>query len=637
MRRTQRPTFEISVVLVLVFMLFPMMGKAQQGQTVSVLADLVVYPDMIVHNAKIVSMDDYAINTNLGRTFQAMAIRGTRIWKLGTNNEILQFAGPDTLRVDAKGRTVIPGAINVHTHLHDGAMSQWIDANPNTAAVKVFRVPGQSRVEIRRNLEVLMKERMGNVQPGQWSFFYLPNDTGLGSDSPGFDFLRMEDMTAQEIDELTGLDKPVILAAHPAYIINTAAMNDLEEMYGGESPGFPEGWTEDGYAELGVEYRREVVVDGYFGDKTDQIKEIILHGLQEAAASGVTTFSSHIMGIQNLDGYMRLFREKRLPVRFGFTHYTGFTMNRDAKGFYRRFGDLFQLGDEYMWLQAIGLGMIDHGPPLFCSSIVDQESLEAEGKKEDYYKWCRYSHDSQNYQTIVTALTNGSRVVAGHNYGDLSADYLMDAIEEAIERSPEITLDYIRSLRLSMDHGGLYPRADQLPRIKKLGMILAMDVGGMSRTYPWVQKYGFERYQSWVVPVKRTLEAGVKVAWEAGGTRGGLFATLTPFITRKNRQGVVVAPDQALDRNTVLKMATVWASEFMLKEDVIGSLEPDKFADFLVLNQDYFTVPLEQMDRTYPLMTVMGGKIRYLRDEFAQELGQEPLGLQLRYRWEGDN
>ena len=59
-------------------------------------------------------------------------------------------------------------------------------------------------------------------------------------------------------------------------------------------------------------------------------------------------------------------------------------------------------------------------------------------------------HETKNYQTIVTALSNGSRVVAGHNYGDLSADHYMDAIEEAMEKSPEITLDYIRSLRLSM-------------------------------------------------------------------------------------------------------------------------------------------------------------------------------------------
>ena len=169
-----------SILLVLLaWMLFPLTLRAQQAPS-----ELVVYPNIIVHNAKIVTMDDYDINTNLGSTFQAVAIRDKRIFKLGTNREILRLAGPDTVRIDAKGRTVIPGVINVHTHIHDGAMNKWVDANPTTTAVKVFRVPGKNRVEIRRNLEVLMKERMGNIKPGQWSFFYLPNPpfgTGGGS------------------------------------------------------------------------------------------------------------------------------------------------------------------------------------------------------------------------------------------------------------------------------------------------------------------------------------------------------------------------------------------------------------------------------------------------------------------------
>ena len=619
--------------LMMVLFLAALVPGLAQAQDIP--SDLIVYPDLIVYNAKIVSMDDYGINSNVGSTYRALAVRDKKIFKLGTDQEVLRYAGPDTARIDAKGRTVIPGVINVHTHIHDGAMNKWVDANPNTTAVKVFRVQGQSRAEIRKNLEVLMKERMGSVKPGQWSFFYLPNPSFGTGGGAGYDFLRQEDMTAQQIDEITGLDKPVLLAAHPAYIINTAAMNQLEQMYGGKNADYPEGWTEVGFADLGVEYRREVVVDGYFADKTDQLKEIIYSGLLENAAAGITTFSSHIMGIQNIDAYMKLFREDRLPLRFAFTHYTGFTMNRDAEGFYRRMGDLFQLGNQYMWFQAIGLGMIDHGPPLFCSTMIDEQSLAAEGKKEDYYEWCRYSKETKNYQTIVTALSNGSRVVAGHNYGDLSADHFMDAIEEAMEKSPEITLEHIRSLRLSMDHGGLYPRPDQLPRIKNLGMFLAMGSAAMSRSLPWIEKYGFEKYQGWVMPAKRALDGGIKVAWEGeGGVGNGLFSLMTPFITRRNRQGLIIAADQAVHRNTVLKMATTWGSEYLMKEDELGSLELGKAADLLVLNQDWFTAPQEDLDRTYPLLTLMGGEIRYLRDEFAQELGMEPVGYQLRYNFE---
>ena len=45
-------------------------------------------------------------------------------------------------------------------------------------------------------------------------------------------------------------------------------------------------------------------------------------------------------------------------------------------------------------------------------------------------------------------------------------------------------------------------------------------------------------------------------------------------------------------------------------------------------------MPEEDLNHTFPLLTVMGGEIRYLRDEFAQELGMDPVGYQIRYSFE---
>lgn len=600
--------------------------------TITVPQDLVVYPELIVYNGKIVTMNDSEINSNIGTIMEAMAVRDGRVWKLGKNDEVLKYAGPNTKRINVGGRTVIPGIINVHTHIHEYALNEWVDAHPEAVAVKVFRVKGEDVAEIKKNLEVLIKERMGNVPADQWTFFYLPNpEHGVGG-GPGFDLARKALMSASEIDKL-GVKSPVILAAHPAYVINTPAMEALKKIYGGEPAGGLEDWNEDGFAGLGVEYRREAVVDGYFNDKTDLLKEILHTGLLENAAAGITTFSSHIMGIQNFDAYMRLYRENRFPIRFGFTHYTGFQVNKDPAGFYRRLGDMFKLGNEYFWFQGIGAGFIDNGPPLMCSSMVPKEDIEKHG-----YNWCRNAPGTPHYETLVTALSNGTRVVAGHNYGDISNGYFMDMIEDAMRRNPEITLDYIRSLRLSVDHGGMFPRPDQLPRMKRLGMIMSMDTSSMSRSLPWIVKYGWEKYQGWVVPVKRVLEAGIKVAWHGEGAgKEGLFSKFIGFLTRKTQQGVYINRDQAIDRNTLLKMATNWGSEFLLKEKELGSLEPGKFADFLILNQDYFSVPLEQFDKTFPLMTVVGGKIVFLRSEFANDLGMEPVGAQIRYSFENQS
>ena len=127
----------------------------------------------------------------------------------------------------------------------------------------------------------------------------------------------------------------------------------------------------------------------------------------------------------------------------------------------------------------------------------------------------------------------------------------------------------------------------------------------------------------------------VEVAWAAeGGLEGGIFSTFTPFVTRKNPNGEVVAANQAVDRVTVMKMATSWAARFMVKEDVTGMLKPGYWGDFIVLSQDYFTVPLEEVDRIIPLMTVVGGEVVFLRDSLARELGQGPVGTQYRYPFE---
>ena len=81
--------------------------------------EVIAYPDLIVYNGKIVTMDNRSNNTVPGSIVQAMAVRDGEILKLGEDSSVLRLAGPDTRRIDLKGRTVIPGLIDTHSHLHD--------------------------------------------------------------------------------------------------------------------------------------------------------------------------------------------------------------------------------------------------------------------------------------------------------------------------------------------------------------------------------------------------------------------------------------------------------------------------------------------------------------------------------------
>jgi predicted amidohydrolase YtcJ len=61
-------------------------------------------------------------------------------------------------------------------------------------------------------------------------------------------------------------------------------------------------------------------------------------------------------------------------------------------------------------------------------------------------------------------------------------------------------------------------------------------------------------------------------------------------------------------------MTTTWASEYILAEDTLGTLEPGKYADFVVLEQDFFTIPVEEIPGMQVIMTGLAGEIVYDRD-----------------------
>ena len=91
----------------------PVLGQDRGNIPTQVIA----WADMVLVNGKIAAMDDNGINTNVGTTAEAMAIRDEKILALGSNSEIAAMAGPETQVIDLMGRTVIPGIIDTHSHL----------------------------------------------------------------------------------------------------------------------------------------------------------------------------------------------------------------------------------------------------------------------------------------------------------------------------------------------------------------------------------------------------------------------------------------------------------------------------------------------------------------------------------------
>jgi predicted amidohydrolase YtcJ len=115
------------------------------------------------------------------------------------------------------------------------------------------------------------------------------------------------------------------------------------------------------------------------------------------------------------------------------------------------------------------------------------------------------------------------------------------------------------------------------------------------------------------------LNANVKTVMEVDDNEifkvGTVFHYLDVLVNREV-EGKVYNGKERVDRETAMKMATIWAAEYVLRQDMLGSLERGKFGDLLVLDRDYFTVPEQEIRRIQPLLTIVGGKVVHQAPNF---------------------
>jgi predicted amidohydrolase YtcJ len=122
-------------------------------------------------------------------------------------------------------------------------------------------------------------------------------------------------------------------------------------------------------------------------------------------------------------------------------------------------------------------------------------------------------------------------------------------------------------------------------------------------------------------PIMSAVRAGVVVG---AGTDAHRVATYNPFIALQwLLDGKTVGgngtrgPEETPSRELALRLYTLNSAWFSFDDDKRGSLEVGKLADFAILDQDYFTVPVERIGRTVSLLTVVGGRVVYAATPFV--------------------
>jgi predicted amidohydrolase YtcJ len=200
-------------------------------------------------------------------------------------------------------------------------------------------------------------------------------------------------------------------------------------------------------------------------------------------------------------------------------------------------------------------------------------------------------------------------------------------LEQAMKEG-NYSLEYMRSLRTTLEHNFLLGNVpDVIEGLKKFGVILNVKLRHLAEAPPLIKDYG-ERLRSFAMPVKTWINHGIRLTLESEGSDS--WTPIYSLVTRKMPKSYFIdstpdpdapeweiLPEEAIDRVTALKMATTWASEYILAEDTLGTLEAGKFADFAVLDRDFFTIPADEIRDVEVVMTGLNGKVVFDRDQLA--------------------
>src|SRR5690606_1903235 len=175
-------------------------------------------------------------------------------------------------------------------------------------------------------------------------------------------------------------------------------------------------------------------------------------------------------------------------------------------------------------------------------------------------------------------------------------------------------MDSSGHLRFRIEHAQHLDAAD-IPRFGKLGVIAAMQTIHMSSDRPWaIDRLGEERIEEGAYVWQKLLQSGAVIVngsdapVEPLNPVAGFYAA----VTRKTLAGYPEGgfdPSQKMNREQALRSYTIDAAYAAFEEDIKGSVEAGKLADFTVLTRDIMTVAEDEILSTEVAMTIVGGKV----------------------------
>ena len=342
------------------------------------------------------------------------------------------------------------------------------------------------------------------------------------------------------------------------------------------------------------------------GDLEETIAEIRRMS-RELNAVGITGVIQQLGGTttgRNFRALDRLRREGELTLRWRLNYsLPPATPDDRIQEAIRNLGPPSGYGNEWLRMGSLGeLSLDGWWEPMDTAYL--REPYEGSYSRQQGKGDLRFSID--RLKTICLAAAENDIQMSVHVAGSAALDEVLNVYDEVDQLYP------IASKRWTLEHGGFLPTPRNLEQAKRLGVIVSTQQSISYFVPRALREMLGERRASSLFPNRTWLDGGIMVAGGSDFPGSPLSPLLGMYasVTRKTAIGEL-GPEEAISRQEALKLYTIYAAHISFEEDLKGSIEPGKLADFVVLSDDLLTVPEENIKDIEVLMTVVGGKVVY--------------------------
>jgi predicted amidohydrolase YtcJ len=522
-------------------------------------------------------------------TASAIAVKDGRFIYVGDDAGVKVHIGPRTFVFDLKGKTVIPGLHDAHVHIRYGERELYPRIPDIRASIGEWASVKRMQEVIKRCLATGEGMRPG-PEP-RW--LVLSGWMSDVWDPPEF---------RKELIDAVAPDNPVFISrythgsgANSKALELAGITRNTPDPQGGHIKKDKNGEPTGEFVERAPSQLTRLIPP--LPPMTDyEISRNLVEGTQLAVASGLTTIhGASPTGYEEVQRRIKLYEVGLLRIRINEM------VNEDAA---KKLGKPFNCNNKYFVrsVKAFADGALGSRGALFLEEYSDYPGYHGEPRQSE----------DQIAKSATELLKIGFNMRI-HCIGDAANRTAINAYERALKATGIDGKD----ARFALEHCQVLT-AEDVPRLAKLGIVASMQPLHATEDMNFAEsRLGPERIK-YAYIWRTLLDLGVVIAT---GTDYSVspynpFYTLHAAVTRQDRENNPPGgwiPEQAMTREEALRAATMGGAYVMFAEDILGSIEVGKLADFVVIPVDYMTIPAEDIWKIEPDMTVIGGEVVYTK------------------------